>query len=151
MKRFYVVLLPLLLAACGSLPMFGPTPTPTPEPCEIQAAAYIPALENYFDDWDDAFTIANGTPRSQLSQAIADLQAIKRGVDDLEHPPCTEKVHQLFIDYMDKTIAGFLSFLSQDSDFVVNTLFEDASELLDSFITELAKLKAGYATPTSTP
>lgn len=124
----------LLLAACSA---FGPAP------CNEQAAEYIPALEAYFDDWDDTFAIANSTPRSALSAVIADMQEIKRDVDDLEPPPCAELVHQMGVNYMDKTIEGFLSFLSQDTDFVVNNLFSDASDLLDSFVAELAKLKAG--------
>lgn len=137
MKRIVLSLLPVLfLTACG---LFGPAP------CSEQAAEYIPALESYFDDWDDTTAIANSTPRASLSTVIADLQSIKRDVADLEHPACADHVHQLGVDYMDKTIDGFLSFLSQDEDKVVNQTFDEASTLLSEFVDELAKLKAGEA------
>lgn len=134
MKKIIVGLVLLLLASCSA---FGPAP------CSEQAAEYIPALEGYFDDWDDTTSIANSTPRSALSAVIADLQSIKRAVDDLEHPECADPVHELAVAYMDKTITGFLSFLSQDDDSVVSQTFDDASLLLREFVAELAKLKAG--------
>lgn len=134
MKRpyFYLLLIPaLLLASCG------------PAPCFEQAAEYTPALESYFDEWDDANTVANSTPRAALSQAVADLQAIKRNVDDLAHPECVDTVQLAAVSYMDKTIEGYLSFMAQDEDEVVSKKFEDAAYFLDRFVKELTKLKAG--------
>lgn len=121
----------LLLAACG------------PAPCNEQAAEYIPALEGYFDEWDDANTIANSTPRASLSAAIADLQAIKRNVDDLEYPECANTVQLAIVGYMDASIDGYLAFMSQAEGEVVSKHMSDAADLLGNFTREFAKLKAG--------
>lgn len=113
------------------------------QPCHVQAAEFTETLQTYFDDWDDANNVARSTSRVSLSPAISELQAIRREVAELAAPTCAVEVHNMFIDYMDKTIDSYLSFMANEGDSVLSQKFEDASTAFDKFTAEYRKLKNG--------
>jgi hypothetical protein len=143
-----IVISLFLLSSRGGLAVrIQPTPTnthvPTAEPCYIQAGEFITELEAYFDEWDDANAIANNTARVSLGPAVSELQEIRRNVSELSPPICAVKVHTTLINYMDKIIDGFLSFMADESDYKVSKLLSEANDLFDEFIEEFGKLKLG--------
>jgi hypothetical protein len=113
------------------------------QPCYIQAKEFNEKLQSYFDDWDDANTVAGSTSRIALSPAVKELQTIRRGVADLVAPTCAVEVQNMVSDYMDKVIEGYLSFMADEGDSVVSQKMEEASTALDKFFTEYSKLKNG--------
>jgi hypothetical protein len=150
-KLVLVVLLLVLLAGCGPVQVAvvtpAPTPspilTPTPTPCYVQAAPYVEAVLSLAQEWDDANSLAAGTPRVSLSPAIAALQEIRRRADVLEHPDCVEDVHSTLIRYMDDTIDAYLLFLSGEMGFQRTSKMSEAGILLQDWGREMQKLQSG--------
>ena len=113
------------------------------KPCSDQSKEYIKEANQLFDDWDDANRLAGTTSRIALSPAIARLQEIRREASDLQVPQCAEKVNDMLLDYMDKTIDGYIAFMSEEDDNKVNDIFDKASLLLDKFTKEFIALEYG--------
>lgn len=134
----------LLLSGCdASIAQLGATPTPT---CADQVRPYLDAIQPIAHEWDDANKLAGNAPRMSLAPQIASLQSIRRRTADVSVPACTAALHRKLVDSMDKTIEGYLSFLSQKPDSQVSALFREAGTLMNNFTTELAAL-----TPSATP
>lgn len=112
-------------------------------PCSEQAKEYIKEAEELFDDWDDANRLAGTTSRIALSPVIARLQEIRREASNLQVPECAEKVNDVLLDYMDKTIDGYIAFMSKEDDDKVNDIFDEAGLLLDRFMEEFIALEYG--------
>jgi len=113
-------------------PTQEPTPIPTATPsCDDRIDTYLAELEKIFTEWDDANAIANSTARINLSQPTANLQEIRRRVEDIQPPECDTDPHQLMIQYMDHVIESYLSFMGED-------------DYLAGVLTEVAKLQLGY-------
>jgi len=129
-----------------------PTPTitlvPTAVSCYEQSQSFISQLDAQTTAWDDAIAIANSTSRISLSGPISNLQNIRREVSNLDYPVCAQFVYQHALEYMNSTIEGFLSFMSDDPDSVVNKHFDTASNQLTIFVLSLLDLKS---TPTPIP
>jgi hypothetical protein len=139
-------MLALILTACGPGQLLGPTPTP--DPCSPELLE--PIIKDYASietRFNDAFNLANNTPRGSLSPQISELQAIRRDANELAEPDClaVAKVHM--IKYMDAIIDGFILFLDADNpDAVVNAKFDEASKELSAYERSLDK-----AFPTAAP
>lgn len=151
MKRtvlvFAIIIASVLINGCSSLSMIG-GPTPTPDKCSPQAVGeYYDAINHVGRRFSDALDLADTTPRMNLPSVISDLQAIRRDAEDLDVPPCAEKAKQALVSFMDKSIDGFLAFLGQKPDAVVNAAFDEASKAMDNYLTELLTLE-GMITPT---
>lgn len=124
MKRILIALVVIagLLAACG--------------PGKCDTGMYAKQLEPKFQEFQDAVTLAGSTPRVQLAAPLADLQKIRRDTGQIEiDPSCTEvlKAHSYLLDGMDYTVKGFISFLGQEPDYMVDSQFTMATQNLDSF------------------
>ena len=120
-----------------------PTPVPTAEACSVQAKTFVEETELFFAEWDDTNKLAGSTARMSLAPVIAQLQDIRRRVEDVTYPQCASGVRQLMLDYMDGTIEGYLAFLSQESDSTVQARFDEASEAFDQWMAQYTKLKLG--------
>ncbi len=135
----------MFLTACNSsIAQLGATPTPT---CADQVRPYLDQIQSVAREWDDANKLAGSAPRMSLAPQVASLQALRRRAADLNIPPCANAAHRKLIDSMDKTIEGYLSFLSQKPDSVVADAFHQADVLMNDFTTELGKLQV-TETPT---
>ncbi len=128
-----------------------PSPTPTEIPCAEESQDFINALEALFDDWDDANAVAGSTARLSLSAPVKDLQAIRRAVADLDAPACAEHIKPLCRAYMDHVIDGYLAFMREEPDSVVEAHGAQANEGLIVFTMGLTELKTGITLPTRTP
>jgi hypothetical protein len=113
------------------------------EPCYVQSSEFATKLQTYFDDWDDANSVAGSTSRIALSGPLMQLQTIRREVSDMVAPNCSAGVQLMMINYMDKVIDSYLAFMSQESDSVVTQKMQDANKLMNVFVVEFTKLKNG--------
>lgn len=120
------------------------------ELCVVKAQPYVAQVESLLGDWDDANRLASSTSRIALSPAIASLQDIRRKASDLDWgPKCSAAMRQPLLDYMDKTIEGYLAFMADDPDSTVQRIFEEASEKLADYT--IANLTVTGAMPVVTP
>lgn len=117
--------------------------------CADQSAEFFNQIEPLARRWDDANKLANQTPRNQLAGQIANLQAIRRDVQDLKPPECSKAAQTALVGTMDATIQGYVDFLAQKSDSTVAASFKLASTQMDAYVMALAAAK-GLA-PTATP
>jgi hypothetical protein len=138
MKKMLLLAVCLALVGCGPMRVVLAEPTPTQVPCT--RALYVEMLGTVIDRWDDANALANNTPRSSLAPQIAALQSINREAEALNVPACAMPTHQHLLDYMSRTVDGYMAFLSQGSDFTVRAYFRQAIEALDLWTAGLAQL-----------
>ena len=133
MRRWGIVLLGfcLLLAGCGGTTTTAANAanvTPTAVTCSQADLDAIHAWgDSLLKEWDDATTLANSTPKIQLSDRIADLQRIRREAATKALPACAESTRPLLLSFMDSTIDAFTAFLGNQPDDVVQSKFADAN------------------------
>lgn len=145
-QRYIVVwLLALLfLSACSAsapTPTLAPLPSPSPAAdCATLSVDYMDDVDNLLARWQDARDIANATPRLTLAGPLADLQAIRRELVDLDVPPCVEAVTAPLAAYMDHGIQAALLFMAQESDEDVAAEIELASAQFDIYEEERVAL-----------
>jgi hypothetical protein len=126
--------LALLLSACAA-PFVAQT-------CADQSKEALTTIQSIAREWDDANKLAGQTPRSALSGQIATLQAVRRKVQDVVVPECAAPMKQALVESMDASIEGYVAFLGQKSDSVVQASFKTANEKMNVFAGEVVKLSA---------
>lgn len=136
-----------ILSGCNSIPTALQRPTPTPT-CQEQAAPYVEQLRAVFSEWRDADKLAGQTPRGSLAPQIANLQAIRRKAEVITVSDCVRQAHRYLIDAMDTAITGYLDFLGQKDEMIVNASFQRSITALTNFGEELARVQAPAVTPT---
>ena len=144
-----VIFLALFLTACGPA---ARGPTATPGACnQVEVDAFLKAVDSVGRRFDDAASLANSTPRTDLSNRIADLQAARRDAEDLTVPRCAEQAKQALVAYMNQTIMGFIAFLGQEGGATVSDAFALADQFHADFLREVSELPTGNPTPTLRP
>lgn len=101
--------------------------------CADASTAYRDEIQPLAQEWEDAVKLAGQTSRMALPGQVSAMQAIRRKADAMAPPACLEKTHGHLIASMDASIDGFLSFMSQDGDFIVSTHFKTATSEYDAF------------------
>jgi len=152
------LLLVLVLASCGEAagePQSGSAPAPTIAPaeetCETVAKTYQAAVKPILSKWTDATKVAASTARAALAPQISDLQEIRRELDDLTVPECVADTHELLNTSMNGTIDGYLAFMRDDNQVLVNKQMDDATGLMERYIVGVYALARGQAVPTVAP
>jgi len=112
-------------------------------PCSLQAETFVAEVEALMDDWDDAYYLAANTSRIALPPVVGRLQEVRRQVTDLDTPECAEDVRRELLSYMDYVIEGYLAFMAQEEDSVVETKFEFANQRLEAFLRGFMRLQLG--------
>lgn len=130
----WAILFLLLLASCGN-PLVAPT-------CAEQSTEALAQVQSAAREWDDANKLAGQTPRASLAVQIAALQAVRRKVQDITVPACANAMKSALIASMDASIEGYVAFLGQKSDGLVQNSFKTANEKMDVFGQEVIKLSA---------
>ena len=97
------------------------------------AKSYNDKVHPYVLRFADAVALASSTSRGALSGPVQELQKIKRETDALSIPECAVLVHQLFLDAMDSTISGFLSYMSNDDESIVAAYIAAATQSLKEY------------------
>jgi hypothetical protein len=128
-----IIILALILSSCNAMPWS----------CASQSKPYFEEVQGKLDEWQDAFEIANSTPRMSLAGPLGELQKIKRDTGNLEYPECALKVQNNIINAMEETIDGFLAFMSDDADTVVNQHFKMMNVYLGWAADEMEKINNG--------
>jgi hypothetical protein len=135
-SRFFIAaFLVILLSSCSSpqniptiiintpSPVATLTPSATPKPLvncpQDNVDSYIDEVKLIKEEWDDTYTRASSTSRIALSSVIGELQDIRREMERVDRPECANYINDLYIIAMNSDIDSFISFLSKDSDSVV--------------------------------
>ena len=167
--KFAILILALLLSACGSpeeteqpdvtLPSFGTqvtvntlAPSPTVDICspDNMAETLQPFLL-MMQRFDDAAALVSNTPADQLVQPIADLQAVRRDAQAMEIPVCLGDLQQVQIVYMNQVIDVALAFLNGNAtNEQINAGLNATRQLRQLYDTELARLLGITPEPTPT-
>jgi hypothetical protein len=92
------------------------TYTPGPSELNIYTSAMAPILQR----WEDTCTLAGSTQRIALSGVISQMQLIKRDAQVVTVPANLKEVHNGLLDSMGDTIQGYLYFLTQTDDSIVD-------------------------------
>jgi hypothetical protein len=90
--------------------------------------------------WDDGATLANSTPRSNLSGQIANLRSLKREAEAVETPTCLKYAQTFLVSSMDDTVTAFIDFLGQATDTKVTSDFDAAKRNMQDFHNEIDKI-----------
>ena len=166
-----ILILTLLMSGCGSvqppLPTATeepatstPTITVTPDLCATEnIQAEVDKVHRHMREFDDASILASSTPRDQLSNAIADLQRIRREAEDEKIPSCLGDLKKYQIQHMNSVIDTLIAFIGGNSDqAVLDQGISLARQQHDQYTLELARILGitvvpadAVILPTSTP
>jgi hypothetical protein len=128
----FLLLFAIILSACGPA---------APGPCDkdlVQAASK--QLLDIVKKWQDAYNIASSTGRIGLAQPVQEMQSIKRETEALEVPKCLTTARDYLASHMNSSVNGFLAFMSQESDAVVQDNFTEANDLLSKYTAEMERI-----------
>lgn len=103
------------------------------------------------DRWGDAVELADSTARIALDGPIAEMQAIRRDLADIDAPACLENAQGALLASMDATIKGFLLFMQNAPDDDVNLQFQIAVGAMNGFTEILEGVAAEATRESSTP
>jgi hypothetical protein len=145
MSRIYftLVLIPLLLTACGRqvVATQAPVSTSTPDPCSAEnLPAEVIKVNNLMREFDDYSSLASNTPQEQLVKVIPELQRIQRAAEDLAVPACLQTLKQLELAHMNTVVQTLLAFLGSADLQMVNDGIAQARELHNQYDIEMARL-----------
>lgn len=62
--------------------------------------------------WFDEYNLAKSTPRIQITTRIANLQAHRRTLKEIQTSECVAPAKEILLTYMDEAIEGFFLFNS---------------------------------------
>lgn len=97
----------ILLANCAS-PV-------APAACKQQAAQFLKDADALTTEWTDAVKLASSTSKISLAPQVAQLQALRRKLTDLQVPQCALVYRDSLAAHMDATIEMFLAFMRGES------------------------------------
>jgi hypothetical protein len=119
----------------------APTITSTPDPCAFEnREAEVQKVHKYMREFDDASSLAASRPREELSDAIADLQRIRREAEDQPTPSCLADLKAYQVGHMNLVISTLISFMGGSDQKTVDAGIAQAREQHDKYTLELAKL-----------
>ncbi len=129
---FLVVIVAVIVSGCAAA---GPCATD-----KVQASSK--QLLNLINQWQDAYNIARSTSRIGLAAPVQSLQALRREVEALEVPPCLTAARGYLVQHMNRIVDGFLSFMAQQDDAVVQAKFDQADAALTQYTDEMNRIAA---------
>lgn len=96
------------------------TPTPLAAPTlECDPRPFLFAASSSMEKFQDASERASATSRIALSPVVGEMQEVRREYKALVAPLCVQRLQVLVEKAMDAEIAGYLDFMAQRSDVVV--------------------------------
>ncbi|MGB8983435.1 MAG: hypothetical protein WCC12_16305 [Anaerolineales bacterium] len=140
--------LAILLAACGNVAdnnpdaTVAPVGTNTPDPCASEnMEAEVFKVHKYMREFDDAASLeAASRPSTELGDAIAELQRIRREAEDQITPPCLVSLKTYQIAHMNSVINTLIAFKSGSEQQIVKQGVDLARQQHDQYTVELARL-----------
>jgi hypothetical protein len=149
---FSAFVISVVLSACTAAPptSTAPAPTPTeiiptitttPNPCASEnLPAEVQKIHKFMREFDDASSLAASRPREQLSDAIAELQKIRRDAEDQQAPPCLTNLKTYQISHMNSVINTLIAFMGGSDQQAVDQGIALARQQHDLYTLELARL-----------
>jgi len=142
-----------------------PTITTTPDLCAPEnVQAEVNKVHGHMREFDDAVNlitanVATGIQRDQLSEAIANLQRIRRESEEEEIQPCLLNLKAYQVQHMNSGINTFIALMSGANQETVDQAAAIARQQHDQYILELARVlgitplpaTAVIVTPLQTP
>jgi hypothetical protein len=141
-----VIATAFLLVACNGSQNSTPTPevptaTLTPDPClPGNIEAEVQKVHSHMREFDDASMLAANEPREQLSDAIANLQRIRRESEDQPIPACLATLKTYQIAHMNTVINTLIAFMGGSDQDIVNQGINTARAQHDMYTMELARV-----------
>jgi hypothetical protein len=132
----FILVLSIVLALVSSCA------NPLAASCLKESKDFIAAISPLHQKWEDATKLAGSTPRAALASQINTLQEIRREVQAVDVPECSQVVKDNLVASMDSGIDAYLAFLGQKKDYEVAYQFELASHQLELFTKNLKHLTA---------
>lgn len=168
-----ILLLIIVLAACGN-PAATPAatepaeietepsptlveaspadPTTTPDPCtRPQLEEEVQRIHRHMREFDDASILASNMPREQLSNAIADLQRIRRESEDEQVPACLTTMKNIQVQHMNTVISTLIAFMGGTDQQTLDQGIALARQQHDEYTLELARLLGLTVVPATLP
>jgi len=109
--------------------------------CYEQSKDYVAQVKKLSSEFiDSANEFAGSSPLIQSSSHFSDMQDIRNQVNSLTVPECAQIAHDKLISYMDFQTDGYMSFMSQAGDSIINNNFENASRYFYSWEEEFSKI-----------
>lgn len=87
--------------------------------CQPQTETYLSEIEPVLTEWQDTVDVADSTARIALSPVVQDMQRLRRDAADVAAPSCAHDASGLLIIGMDDVVAGFVDFMGESGDVVV--------------------------------
>lgn len=160
MKRFFQLIIPsaliltILLAGCGNnnttpttVPNATatntaiPTITITPDPCAPGSIELeVDKVHKHMREFDDASLLAANVARDKISDAIANLQRIRREAEDQPIPNCLANLKTYQIAHMNSVINTLISFMGSGDQQSVDQGISIARQQHDQYTLELARV-----------
>ena len=129
----------------------APAPTNTPDPCaSANLEAEVLKVHKYMREFDDASALATSRPRTELSDAIANLQSIRREAEDQPTPSCLADLRTYQVSHMNTVINTLIAFMGGSDQQTIDQGIAQARDLHDKYVTELARLLGQTMVPVST-
>jgi hypothetical protein len=129
-----------------------PTDTVTPDPCSPgQIEAQVQKVQRHMREFDDASTLASRTPRTQISNSIADLQRIRREAEDEIVPPCLTNLQKYQVDHMNSVINTLVAFMGGTDEKSLESGLIQAQQQHDQYLLELVRVLGLTVVPATAP
>ena len=112
------------------------------EQCAQITADKLRELGSISQRYEDAFKLATSTSKIMLAPQVELLQSIKREADIISVPKCMEKLKGFVISAFNNGIEGFLAFMQDKGDAVVNSFFEQSSKDSNAAVAEMNNIAA---------
>jgi len=142
-----MLLLSLLLAACGNQPAATevsaetPQPTITPDPCLSEnLPGEVKKVNTLMREFDDYADLASNTVQGQLVQIIPDMQRILRDAEDQIVPSCLAKLKEYQLAHMNVVVQTLIVFMGNPDSQIINAGIAQAQQLHNQYDTEMARL-----------
>jgi hypothetical protein len=133
--------IPVAAPATEAVATAVPTITSTPDPCAPEnIEAEVQKIHRHMREFDDASALAASRPREQLSDAVADLQRIRRETEDQPTPSCLADLRTYQVSHMNSVINTLISFMGGADQQTVDQGIAIAREQHDKYTVELARL-----------
>lgn len=149
-KLILLILVSILIAACGgqTAPSVEETPTSipipitiTPDPCfEANLPAEVDKVHKYMREFDDYAALASNTPQAQLVAVIPEMQRILREAEDQNVPICLNDLKELQVRHMQTVVQTLLAFIGNSDAAMVNNGIVQARDLHAQYDVEMARL-----------
>lgn len=96
---FIVIALGVLATGCGPS-------------CDVNG--YVETMESHMEAWANSTQEADALESEDLSEAIAELEAVKRDIEALEVDPCMEEAHGYFVSFIGSMIDAYSAIMDGD-------------------------------------